>query len=372
MSYYKYNGFLDTTGAAVKYINNAGAPQICAQDYLQALAEGDITGHTPFSKIGYTPTMTTAISDIWSGAGAYSFPAAAGQWQLVTVTNDVGAVIRGNAEGANQTILCDAGGTTTTLNDADVNFASGAPVVEAGDLVLIDPKGASPEWGYVTTVATNTLTFSGGLSSGGSCATARAYSIVNQNVASSGALAVKIDYLTNDFTKKTIIVACGGGTVALKDSAGSNLTETYRVNSLRIIGLGAAGTSAGAIQLQVVSGSVLINNITAGFTRARNIQYTVPKSKSVYITQITAAWALGNKATTLDNCRFFLRANREPATNFFTGTLFYPYFEVISNGNTLFEPLQLPLKFAAGTDIKMSGIATAAGSAVAVMRGWEE
>jgi hypothetical protein len=348
------------------------------RDFLQNISAGAYSNRTPFSKIGYTPTMTTAISDVWSGTGAYPFPTSASQWQLVTVANDVGAVIRGNAEGANQTVLCDAGGTTTTLNDADVDFGAGAPVVEVGDMVIVSPKGdgstaaLTPEWGYVTTVATHTLTFSGGLSSGGACDVARAYSIVNQNVASSGALAVKMDYLTNDFTKKTIIIICGGGTVAIKDATGTNLTETYRVNSLRVIGLGAAGATAGAIQLQQISGTVLINNITMGYTRARNFQYTVPKGKTLYIDFLSAGWALPAKATVADNCRFFIRANREPATNFFTGILFYPYAEALSDGSMLFEDVVMPLKFTAGTDIKMSGIATAAGSAVARMSGWEE
>jgi hypothetical protein len=55
-----------------------GAPQILSQPYLQALAEGDIPGHVQWEKVGYTPTMTTAESVLWSKAGAYVFPAAGG------------------------------------------------------------------------------------------------------------------------------------------------------------------------------------------------------------------------------------------------------------------------------------------------------
>lgn len=377
MSYFASVGWKDTTGASLGFKNVDGKPRFSDMPYAYDIAEGNVTGHTPFVKIGYTPTMTTTVSDVWSGAGVYPFPTAASQWKLVTVANDVGAVIRGNAEGANQSTLCDVDGSTTTLIDADGVFTSGT-VVEAGDLVIMTPKGdgstaaLTPEWGYVTSVAATTLTFSGGLSSGGSCDVARAYSIVNQNVASSGALAVKIEYLTTDFTQKSIIVICGGGTVNIDGSDGNALTETYRINSFRIIGMGVAGTSAGNVQIQLVSTSAVINWITAGYTRARNICYTVPKSKTLYITQLTAGFALPAKATVVDNCRFFLRANREPSTNFFTGTLFYPYTEAISDGAALFELLIVPAKFTTGTDIKMSGIASVSGSAIGAMRGWLE
>lgn len=57
---------------------NAGNPQICAQPYLQAMAEGDITGHTPFSKLGYNADIGASEEDIWGAGGIYPWIAAGG------------------------------------------------------------------------------------------------------------------------------------------------------------------------------------------------------------------------------------------------------------------------------------------------------
>lgn len=46
--------FIDSLGALKALLWNGDAPQICAQDYLQALAEGDVAGHTIYSKLGYS------------------------------------------------------------------------------------------------------------------------------------------------------------------------------------------------------------------------------------------------------------------------------------------------------------------------------
>ena len=79
------NGFMvDTNGSAFGYINNAGAPQICAQPYLQALAEGDISGHIPWMKIGYTPSLTTTDSDLWPAGGLINLPGTGIQMQVVS------------------------------------------------------------------------------------------------------------------------------------------------------------------------------------------------------------------------------------------------------------------------------------------------
>lgn len=80
--------YIDTGGTIHGFIDNSGAPQICSQDYLQALAEGDIVGHTPWSKVGFTGTMTTTQSDIWSKTGVYTFmPGTVGTAMRVSSSN---------------------------------------------------------------------------------------------------------------------------------------------------------------------------------------------------------------------------------------------------------------------------------------------
>jgi len=45
----------DSNGVSYPFITNAGSPQVCAQDYLHAIAEGDISNHTPLFKIAIPP-----------------------------------------------------------------------------------------------------------------------------------------------------------------------------------------------------------------------------------------------------------------------------------------------------------------------------
>jgi hypothetical protein len=57
---------------------NAESPQVCAQSYLHAVSEGDITGHTPFAKLGYNPDVGPTEEDIITQGGVYPWIAAGG------------------------------------------------------------------------------------------------------------------------------------------------------------------------------------------------------------------------------------------------------------------------------------------------------
>lgn len=46
--------FIDTTGTAVPFKNVDGKPRFSAMSYLQDIGEGNVSGHSPWSKIGYT------------------------------------------------------------------------------------------------------------------------------------------------------------------------------------------------------------------------------------------------------------------------------------------------------------------------------
>lgn len=75
----------NSSGALLKDIDQK--LRTSSMPYLYDIAEGHVTGHTPFVKIGYTPTMTTAESEVWSKAGAYVFPATAQQMEVVSSDN---------------------------------------------------------------------------------------------------------------------------------------------------------------------------------------------------------------------------------------------------------------------------------------------
>jgi hypothetical protein len=69
-------------------LDNANHLRVNSTPYLYGIAEGDIPAHTPWTKIGFTPSVVTATeSDIWSAGGLYTFSAAAGTWAAVSSNN---------------------------------------------------------------------------------------------------------------------------------------------------------------------------------------------------------------------------------------------------------------------------------------------
>jgi len=70
----------DTQSSVYKGLQfNAEAPQVCSQSYLYAIAEGDISGHSNFSKYGRITTITTSVGDVWSLGGTYVWQSSAGE-----------------------------------------------------------------------------------------------------------------------------------------------------------------------------------------------------------------------------------------------------------------------------------------------------
>jgi hypothetical protein len=342
--------------------------------FYEDIAYDDVPHAKRWEKIGYTPTMTTTESDIWSAAGVYSFPIVASQMEIVSSDNtqDIGTVIKGNAEGANQTVLCDAGGTDVTLNDADVDFTA-ATAVAVGDCLLIDPKGTSPEWGYITGVATNTLTFSGGLSKGGNCGTPRAYTVVDQS-ARNNAQVIEIDYLDSLFEEKIILMCLNGSTaVATKDASGNNLTDLYRINSFEMV---AAGTGAAArnkplgnLTLRGVSAGATYSYISAGYTRSRAFVYTVPARKTLYIKTLVFSYGYSAE-NTFHYARLYFRVGADRDESFKTPNIFYPYEEVICSNSSAFSQQPISIRIPEKTDMKASGVSTLSGIAGIVATGY--
>ena len=338
-----------------------------AQNFYQNIALGAYSSIVEWSKIGYTPTMNATESDIWSNAGVYAFPQIAdgypkGLEVYSSNAQDSGTYIHGNAQGANA-IVCDATGSATELNDTSVNFLTdGGVAAVAGDYIIIDPYGASPEWGIITTVAATKLTFANGLSAGGNCATARPYSVLDFS-AFSGAQAIQVRYLTGTYTQKTEIIKLAAGEVATVN------TDYYRINSFRIIATGSGYKAAAAVQIREIDNAPIFSSILAGFTRARNVAYTVPTGMTLYITDFTPGYGLTG-ASKVEYARIYLKANVEPSTYFLTNNIFYPFYETTLGVGALSVPPPIPLKFPAKTDLRVSGVASDAGIASVTLRGF--
>jgi hypothetical protein len=331
------------------------------KSFGQLVAEGAFANHVKWSKIGFTPSASTLDSDIWSYGGTqpnYLFPTSACGMELLGSASDLGTVIKGAMD---DSVTSDAGGSTTTLVDANVDFTA-ATAVEVGDCVILDPHGASPEWGYVTTVAAHTLTCGTGFSAGGS-GSLRKYAVIDQT-GSTGAQAMKIEYLDGSYAQKSEIVALNGASVVPT----VNL-DLFRINSFRVIAAGSRNNAAGALFIRNLADTPVYSYITAGFTRARNVMYTVPAGKTLWVTQINVGYGVTGNGK-VEFARIWTRANVEPATMEYTRDLFYAYSEIIATNTTvelvLLEPTRLPAK----TDIKVSCLASAAGQAIATLRGY--
>jgi len=354
MSYFKSITFDTADGVkqAKFYDTNLS---VVAQDYLLALAEGDITGHQSFKLIGYTPTMTTSESDIWSAAGVYTFPTAAQQMEFLSSDNtaDIGTSIFSGTS---------TGGSTTSLIDTTKDFTGGTAVA-VGDCVLLDKSGTTPEFGYVTAVAVTTLTIGGGFSSGGTGDT-RDYAVIDAS-AYAGAQAVMIGYLTSTFTPKREIIILNGTTVTTTTN-----TDIYRINGMDVIATGSNKKPTGAITLRHLADTPVFAYITAGYNAMRKLTFTVPINKTLYITGVNFSYGYATNQT--HYARLYLRATYEANLGFKTNGIFLPQAEVVCANTSHHIDLKSPMKFPAGVDIRASGIASFSGIADCAIRGWLE
>jgi hypothetical protein len=80
--------FVDQNGVAQPIHFNAEGFQVCAQDYLQALAEGDIANHTPWEKMGYAGIAPASEIDVFPVNTAYTFSTGAAKCRCVGGAND--------------------------------------------------------------------------------------------------------------------------------------------------------------------------------------------------------------------------------------------------------------------------------------------
>ena len=331
------------------------------QDFLQKVAFGQVSGVTPWSKLGFNPSLTTTEEDIWSAGGVYAFPTAATAMEVVSSSatdNDAGTLLHdGGATGS--------GGTLTTISVTGENFSTNTAV---GDLLVIDKAGTTPEWAYITEVTSNTvLTFSGGLSSGGTGASRATYHVIDVSV-KTGVHAVRIEYLDTSWASKSEIVILDGN--AAVDLIGS----PYRINSFRAISSGSNAGAIGDLTLQANGAGTTYSYITANYTRARNSVYTVPAGKTLYVISGNVGFATTDKSA--ETARIRIKANLVDSTSFLMGGVvgltnnYWVYGEcMISNGS---EEVHFPVypRLPTKTDIKCSATATGPGAVTTMLRGF--
>ena len=178
----------------------------------------------------------------------------------------------------------------------------------------------------------------------------------------SGALTVTIVYLDGSYVEHSEVVTLNGTTPVLTAH-----TDIFRVNGFRCTTVGGNGTPVGNITLRGAGGGTVYSYMLAGYTRARNIVYTVPEGKDLYITSVLWSCADATKGV-----RFINQANFDDLTGA-PRSFFLPYGEATLYNTAIVRPLELPMKFPEHTDVKISVISTQAGAITDVsLRGWLE
>jgi hypothetical protein len=73
------------TAQGVKFVD--GKPRVSSMPYTYDIAEGNISGHESWMKIGHNGATGTAEADVWSKTGVYVFPGAAQQMTFFSSDN---------------------------------------------------------------------------------------------------------------------------------------------------------------------------------------------------------------------------------------------------------------------------------------------
>jgi hypothetical protein len=258
-------------------VMNDGELRTISQDYLYSVAEGDITGHTPFTKYGRC-TVSNATMDVWESNSVYAFPSSATKLDVVS---------------------------SDTTNDKD---------------------GAT------------------------------------------GANKVKINGLNSLYAEIT-------EEVTLAATAVTTTNSFLRINKMWISAAGANGVAAGTITAKLTTAATVYAQISIGLTQSRQLIYTVPANKCLYITSITFSAGVGNTAASgkFNYVTFTIRAKVDPDTGL-ASTIFYPFNEVGLVNQSFYRPLEIPTKICSTADLKISVIgdtAQAVGCNAAI-RGWIE
>jgi hypothetical protein len=184
-------------------------------------------------------------------------------------------------------------------------------------------------------------------------------------VGGTGALTVWVDYLDGNYAEKTTTVIMNGIT-----DVNTTPTDIFRIQHFRVASVGNTGMAVGDITIRNISTATVYSSIEAGFSRARNIVFTVPAGKTLYVNQIAFA-ATGGKPV-----RFTTRATYDNvrALVLTPGIFFSAYNEVMLIDSTYTKDLIIPTKLPEKTDIKVSVVSLSgiSGECTTTLSGWIE
>jgi hypothetical protein len=161
-------------------------------------------------------------------------------------------------------------------------------------------------------------------------------------VAGTGVHSIRIYYLTDDFTEKTEDINLDGTTVVPTIA-----TDIFRINRIRPLTMGTGLKAAGNIDVRHIDNTPIYTRIATGFTKGRQLVYTVPKSKVLFLTRFSGSIG-GTDA--VKYARFTLRSTWDNVSATRTAWM-TAYAETGTYGGFFTLPFDAPMKFPVGSDI---------------------
>jgi len=186
-------------------------------------------------------------------------------------------------------------------------------------------------------------------------------------VPGTGVHKVKIGYLDTAYTAQTEEVTLNGTANVLTVA-----TNILRVNSIRVSVVGTGNKAAGLIVIRnKTDHTTIYRSMAVGLTRGREMIYTVPLGKTLYLTSIALS---SGYSTVGKNVKWTARANVDDVNmTVLPVGLMMPYFEIQTQDSSFYREFEIPLKVPATCDLKLSAISDSANSVcTAAVRGWTE
>lgn len=152
-------------------------------------------------------------------------------------------------------------------------------------------------------------------------------------------------------------------------------TPIFRVNNMRTSGWGDTSVGAvGNISLKdTAAGAVIYGYISAGQNRQRQLIYTVPNGKTLFITTATVYGVAGSANKWI---RILLKMNYDDKSGTIlpAGRVFMTYaMALMGAGGQVYADYHPPIKVLSRVDVKGQAIAnTASSAAILALRGWTE
>jgi hypothetical protein len=186
------------------------------------------------------------------------------------------------------------------------------------------------------------------------------------NATGTGIQSLTIYYLNAAYEEKSVDVVPTGAT-----AAETSVSDIFRIQHFRAKTVGGSTGAAGNISIKNHAETITYGYIALGNTRARQAVWTVPKGKTLYVTDFNrgAVHTAVNKRTIVT-----LRATYDDKAGvaLTAGTFFMPYSETILENSTEDTCYELPLKFIQYTDLIVVGTSDGTATVSCTLGGWTE